>query len=201
MSNRSRRHLIKGALAGAASISLFARSSFALNDQEASELISRAVQEITSAINSQASDAAVIAEFEAIFKRYADVTTIARTTLGPDARRASSAQLRAYSDAFSGYLARKYGRQFRQFEGGRVTVEGTRPVRSFFEVRAVARLRDRSSFPLTFLVSDRSGKDLFFDMQFEGVSLLRSERTEIGSMLDRHRGDIDLLIQDLRSAG
>jgi len=50
-------------------------------------------------------------------------------------------------------------------------------------------------------VSDRSGQDLFFDMVIEGISLRLSERTEIGAMLDRRRGDIDGLIQDLRSAG
>ena len=52
---------------------------------------------------------------------------------------------------------------------------------------------------MTFLVSGQSSR--FFDMLIEGVSLLKSERTEIGSMLDRRKGDINALISDLRKAG
>lgn len=50
-------------------------------------------------------------------------------------------------------------------------------------------------------MSDRSGRDLFFDMVIEGVSLRLSERTEIGAMLDRNGGNIDALIADVKRAG
>ena len=50
-------------------------------------------------------------------------------------------------------------------------------------------------------MSDRSGRDLFFDMIIEGISLRLTERTEIGSMLDRRKGDIDALIGDLKQSG
>jgi phospholipid transport system substrate-binding protein len=38
-------------------------------------------------------------------------------------------------------------------------------------------------------------------MVIEGISLRLSEKTEIGAMLDRNRGDIDGLVRDLRAAG
>ncbi|WP_289080049.1 ABC transporter substrate-binding protein, partial [uncultured Sulfitobacter sp.] len=60
-----------------------------------------------------------------------------------------------------------------------------------------AYLRGEAPFEVKFLVSDRSGKDLFFDMVIEGISMRLSERTEIGAMLDQRRGDIDALIADL----
>ncbi len=140
-------------------------------------------------------------DFEAIFRRYADVPTIARSALGPEARSASQAQLDAFADAFTGYLSRKYGKRFREFIGGTITVRSARPLKSFFEVQATADLQGQAPFAVTFLVSDRSGRDLFFDLLIEGISLLKTERTEVGAMLDRRRGNIDLLIQDLRSAG
>jgi phospholipid transport system substrate-binding protein len=65
----------------------------------------------------------------------------------------------------------------------------------------MAYLRGESPFEVNFLVSDRSGKDLFFDMIIEGISLRLSERTEIGAMLDRRNGDINALIEDLNKAG
>jgi phospholipid transport system substrate-binding protein len=38
-------------------------------------------------------------------------------------------------------------------------------------------------------------------MFIEGISLLKAERTEIGAMLDRRKGDIDAMIADLKRAG
>ncbi len=65
----------------------------------------------------------------------------------------------------------------------------------------IADLRGEPPFEVTFLVSDRSGGNRFFDLLIEGISLLRTERTEIGAMLDRRGGDLDALVADLRRAG
>ncbi len=75
------------------------------------------------------------------------------------------------------------------------------PIKTWHEVRSTAYLRGEAPFELKFLISDRSGRDLFFDMVIEGISLRLSEKTEIGAMLDRNRGDIDGLVRDLRAAG
>ena len=131
----------------------------------------------------------------------ADVPTIARSALGPPARTASAAQMRAFNDAFTGYISRKYGKRFREFIGGRIEVKDARALKSFHEVRAVAVLKGQAPFAVSFMVSDRSGSDKFFDLLIEGISLLKSEKAEIGAMLDRRRGNIDALIADLRSAG
>ena len=80
-------------------------------------------------------------------------------------------------------------------------MQGVRQVKSWHEVKSIVHLRGQAPFDVLFLVSDRSGRDLFFDMVIEGVSLRLSERTEIGAMLDRRQGNIDALIQDLRQAG
>jgi phospholipid transport system substrate-binding protein len=58
-------------------------------------------------------------------------------------------------------------------------------------------LRGSAPFEVTFLVSSKSGKDLFFNMFIEGVNLLLTERTEIGALLDRNGGKIDKMIADL----
>jgi phospholipid transport system substrate-binding protein len=178
-----------------------ARPAAALTAEQAAALIQGATADINAVINSGRGEAAMYGDFERIFARYADVPTIARSALGPDARRASRAQLRAFTEAFQGYMARKYGRRFREFIGGQVLVRDARPVQSFVEVNATADLRGQAPFAVTFLVSDRSGQARFFDLLIEGISLLRTERTEIGAMLDRRGGDIDALISDLRRTG
>ena len=196
----SRRHLIATALAAAGAAAL-PRPAAALTDAKARTLIDKVVAEINAVINSGKSEAAMIRDFEGIFSRYADVNIIARSTLGPASRRASDAQMRAFIDAFRGYMARKYGKQFRDFIGGRIEVEGVREVKSWHEVQTTVYLRGEAPFEVLCLVSDRSGRDLFFDIVTEGVSLRLSERTEIGAMLDANKGSIDGLVKDLRRAG
>ncbi len=137
-------------------------------------------------------------EFEKLFVRYADVPTIARSALGAAARSASDGQMKAFTKAFQGYISRKYGRRFREFIGGKIEVNDARPVKSYFEVISTAYLKGESPFEVRWHVSDKAGKSLFFNIIIEGVNMLASERAEVGAMLDKRKGDIDALIEDLK---
>lgn len=170
----------------------------ALNEAAASSLINKLVGDINKAIESGKGEAAMFRDFEKIFARYSDTSYIAAYTMGVDARRASASQKKAYSKAFQAYIARKYGSRFREFIGGRLEVTGVKKVKKWYEVSCVAYLRGESPFEVTFQVSDRSGKNLFFNMYIEGVNLLLTERTEIGAIIDRNGGDIDKMIAELK---
>lgn len=198
---RMTRRRLMGAVIAVFSFASLPRTALALTDAGARNLIDKVVSDINNVIASGQSQSGMIREFERIFSRYADVNIIARSTLGADSNRVSAGQMRSFTDAFRGYIARKYGKRFREFIGGRIEVEGVRQVKSWHEVRSTVHLRGRSPFEVLFLVSDRSGRELFFDMIIEGVSLRLSERTEIGAMLDRRQGNIDALIADLKQAG
>ena len=175
--------------------------ALALTEAASKALVDKIVGEINRVIASGKSESAMIGEFERIFARYADVPIIARSALGADSRRASQAQLRAFSGAFQGYVARKYGKRFREFIGGEIQVLGVRKTKNYHEVDATVFLRGESPFEVLFLVYERGGKNLFFDMVIEGVSMRIVERTEIGSMLDANNGDIDRLINAVQRAG
>ncbi len=187
------------ALAGAAAMALPLPAA-ALNVAEARSLIDSAVADVNRIINSGKPETAMYADFERLFVKYADVPVIARSALGPAARQASSAQMQAFTKAFQGYLSRKYGRRFREFIGGQIEVVDAKPLKSYFEVISVAKLKGEAPFDLRWHVSDKSGRNLFFNIIIEGVNMLASERTEIGAMLDKRRGDIDALIADLKAA-
>ncbi len=193
-----RRAVLTSALAGAA-LTALPIPAFALTESQARGLVDKLVSEINRVIASGKSESAMVREFEKIFVRYADVPIMARYALGTDARRASRAQLSAFTKAFQAYISNKYGRRFREFVGGKVIVKGSRKIKPGYEIRAIADLQGQAPFEVTFLVSDKSGKNLFFNMFIEGVNLLLTERTEIGAMLDRRKGNIDQLIADLRA--
>lgn len=195
-----RRAFLSTALAGA-TVPFLPRAALALNASQAQSLVQAAVDDVNRAISSGSGEAAVLREMERIFRTYADVPTIARSVLGPPARSASAAQMRAFTEAFQDYFSVKYGRRFREFIGGTVQVNSTRAVRSFFEVITTVNLRNESPFELRWLVSDGSGRPLFFNLIIGGVNLMISERTEIGAMLEARGGNIDALTQHLQTLG
>jgi len=196
----SRRRLI-GSMSAAAGIAALPRSALALNPGLARSMVDKLVADINRVIDSGKSESGMYREFERIFKAYSDTSYIAAYALGVDGRRASSAQKRAFTEAFTGYISRKYGKRFREFIGGKLVVEEVRKIKNFLEIRTTAYLRGESPFDVSFHVSDRTGRELFFNIYIEGVNMLLTERTEIGSMLDSRRGDIDKLIADLKRAG
>lgn len=184
-----------------AAIGMAAMPAFALNTAEAESLIDRVVERINGVINSGKTESSMYGEFEQIFGEFGDLNYIAYKTLGPPARSASKAQMKSYTKAFQGYMARKYGKRFREFIGGRLEVEKVKKVKTWYEVSTTAYLRGEAPFDVTFLVSDRTGSDKFFNLYIEGVNMLLTERTEIGAMLDKRKGNLDKLIADLPSAG
>ncbi|QDC11422.1 ABC transporter substrate-binding protein [Oceanicola sp. D3] len=198
--NLTRRNVLTGAAALTASALALPRGAMALSSGASQQLVTAAVNDINKVIASGKSERAMYGDFQRIFVRYSDLNYISFYSLGSAARGASKAQMRAYTQAFSGYVSRKYGRRFREFIGGKIEVKGARPVKNWIEVDTVAILRGSAPFDVTFFVSDKSGKHKFFNLFIADVNMLLTERTEIGAMLDRRGGNIDALIQDLKRA-
>ncbi len=196
-----RRRAVLSSLLAGATLPFLPRPAQALTAGQARALVEAAVADVNRVIGAGGSEAVVLPEMERIFRTYADVPTIARSVLGPPARSASRAQMRAFTEAFQDYFSAKYGRRFREFIGGSIAVNDARPVRSFFEVITTVNMRNEAPFELRWLVSDGSGRPLFFNLIIAGVNLMISERTEIGAMLEARGGNIDALTQHLRTLG
>jgi phospholipid transport system substrate-binding protein len=195
----SRRRFAAGLALGTVAFALPMRAA-ALTVDQARAMIDQMVGDINAVIGSGKSESAMISDFERIFVKYADVPAIARSALGPAAKQASKAQMSAFTKAFQGYISRKYGRRFREFIGGSVEVTGAKPLKSYFEVISVAKLKGESPFEVRWHVSDKSGSLKFFNLIIEGVNMLASERAELGAMLDKNKGNIDALTTALKTA-
>jgi len=198
--NPNRRTVMLG-LAASTALLPMTTPAHAMSEGRASSHVQKLVAAINKVITSGKSEARMIKEFEKIFVKYSDVKYLASYALGVEGRRASAAQKRSFAKVFQGYIARKYGKRFREFIGGRLEVQSAKTVKSHIEVKAMAYLKGQSPFDVTFFVSDKSGKPLFYNMYIEGINMLLTERTEIGAMLDKRRGNIDQLIKDLKTAG
>jgi phospholipid transport system substrate-binding protein len=198
----SRRRAMLAVGAGALAIATMRPADLtAQSPNAAAALVNRVTADVIGVINSGSGESAMLREFERIFRDYADMPTIAATVLGPQARSTSASDMGAFRQAFQGYMARKYGRRFREFIGGQIDVTGTRQTERFVEVRSQVRIPGSAPFVIDWRVWDRSGRPLFIDIIIEGVSLVRTESTEIRTMLDARGGSVSRLASDLRALG
>lgn len=198
LSKISRRGFAALGLGGLA-LAALPQSALALTVDQARALIDKLIGEINGVINSGKSEADMFVSFEGIFTRYADVTYIGLSALGPAGRSASAGQKQAFIAAFKRYISVKYGRRFREFIGGKIEVTDAHPLKNFYEVVSVAKLSGQNPFEVRWQVFDKSGQVRFFNLIIEGVNMLASERSEIGAMLDKAGGNIDKLIAQLKT--
>ncbi len=194
----SRRAFGAGLVAGTGFLA-FALPVRALTVDQAKALIDKAIGEVNTTINSGRTEQQMYGDFARIFATYADVATIARSALGTASKSATAAQMATFTQAYQGYISRKYGRRFREFIGGKIEVTDAKPYKSYYEVISTATLQGQPPFDLRWWVGDKSGKLLFFNIIIEGVNMLASERTEVGSILDKNGGDMDKLITALNA--
>lgn len=188
----------RSVLAAFAALPVLSLPALALSKDQAIDLVEKMSADIVKTINSGKSDSTMFREFERLMDRYADMTVIAYSSLGPAARSASSSEMRSYTAAYKSYVSRKYGVRFKEFIGGTIEVRGAKELSKEVQVQARALVKGQAPIAVDFRTSDRSGAPKVFDVVIEGISLLATERTEIGALLDRQGGSIAKLTAELK---
>lgn len=201
ISNFTNRRVFLGGMTTSVALAAFSTAAFALTKQEAESIIQRLSNDIFEVINSGKPRNAMYRDFDRVLGKYAAINAIARTVLGPPWRSATPAQQSAYIKAFRGYLSRKYGKRFREFIGSEIKVVSAKKVKSGVLVKSIVKFQGSAPFTVDWQVFERNGKQQMFDLYIEGISMIKSEREEVGSMLDRSGGKIDKLIVKLNAAG
>ncbi len=197
----SRRTVLAGITALSAALAMPQASTAATTDQ-AVGLVNKIVGELLQVVKGSQSEAQALRRFEQIFVSYGDVPVIARSVLGQPWRSTTSAQQSAFVTAFRGYLARKYGKQFREFRDASVRVTGAvdRGDKGIV-VSSQMTYGGRPPIAVDWQVSDRSGQLKMFNLFIEGVSMLSTERNEVRALLEANRNNVDALIADLQRRG
>lgn len=195
----SRRAVIAGAFAWPAIVLVPGPARAAATDR-AEALVRKLSAELIAMINSGRSEAQLYREFEALLARYGDMPVVAASALGPAWRDTPQAQRQAFVAAFQTYLARKYGRQFRDYRDARIEIMRARDAgRSGVLVETTAVRPGQPGISVDWQVSERGGSPKVVNLIIEGVSMLTNERAEVGAMLEAERGDVGRLIARMRA--
>ncbi len=196
----SRRFLLATGLAAVLNASVFLGPARADASARAQDLVAALSQEMMALLRGGRSDAQLVADFERILSRYGDMQIVAASVLGPPWRGASSAQKQAFTTAFQGYLARKYGKQFRDYDDASVAIRRARDGgKSGVLVETAITRTGRQPFAVEWQVSERSGAPRVVNLIIEGVSLLTNERAEVGALLEASGGNVDRLISTMNA--
>jgi phospholipid transport system substrate-binding protein len=185
--------------------SLMPSLSHALSKEAALEHVRMTLEEIAAVVNTPGDTQSKASQLLEIMERRAAMPRIARFAAGIAWREMSDDQQTRFVTAFgkflSGFLAGRFqeyagaGPSGETFELGRVIDAG----RKGMLVKTTILRTGEAPVVVEWLVSDRPGRIVIADIVIEGISMLITEREEIGSMLEARGGDIEKLIADLSS--
>jgi phospholipid transport system substrate-binding protein len=133
-----------------------------------------------------------------------DLTLLARMTMGRHWRRANARQREAFVETFGHYLLRSFAIRLKRYAGSDLSaardsfsITGARDVGKN-DVIVQSRITPPSGTPLRvdWRLRSQSGRLVIIDLVVEGVSLLVTQRSEFGAVLER--AGIDGLITELQ---
>ncbi len=190
--------LVSMAAAGVvAAMGLPARAA-ATDDAQA--LVTQLSADLTRIVNSGKGEPAVYGDFEKLLAKYGDMPAVAASVLGPPWRTASAAQKQAFVAAFQAYLARKYGKQFRDWKNATISVTGAKDGgKAGVLVNSKVNRPGQDAVAVDWQISARSGAPKVVNLIIEGVSMLANERVEIAAVLESQKGSLDGLIGALKA--
>ncbi len=200
-----RNFLNRTALAVAAGLTagLAPSLSQALSEDEATAHVQGTIDEIVALVESPGDTASKAPRLLAIMERRAAMPQIARFAAGLAWRGMDEAQQARYVAAFGTFLSGIYTGMFQKYAGNRQSGEAFKlgrvidAGRKGMLVRTSIIRTGEAPVVVEWLVTDRPGRVVIADIVIEGVSMLVSEREEIGSMLEVRGGNVELLIADL----
>ncbi|MGF1445630.1 MAG: phospholipid-binding protein MlaC [Pikeienuella sp.] len=176
----------------------FLRPAWALTPDDARGHVRAAIDEVLALAAQPGAPAQKAGPLQALLERYAAMDAIARFAAGLAWREMSPDQQTRYTEAFKSFISKVYARRFTEYSGQSVTVTGVEDA-GRRGLRVLSRVSQTEAAPIAvaWMVTDRPGRVLISDIIIEEVSLIVTQREEIGAMLSSRGGDVERLISDL----
>jgi phospholipid transport system substrate-binding protein len=142
-------------------------------------------------------------EFRVLFDEGFDVPTIAHFVLGRYGRQASAAQRAAFAKVFQEVIVQRFlplfsGTTREFFVIARIQQDRKRPHIHTVTTKVIVDRSKGTTSDVLWRLGQREETFKILDVVVEGVSMAISLRSEYGSVLKQHRGDLDQLIAMLR---
>lgn len=176
--------------------------ALALGENEASQHVRQSIEELLDLARSPGEAEAKAPRLLDIIERRAAMPQIARFAAGANWRIMNEDQQARYVAAFGKFLSGVYARRFQEYSettaGEAFTMDGVIDAgRKGMLVKTSITRQGAAPVLVEWLVSDQPGRVVIADIVIEGISLLITQREEIGAMLEARGGNVEKLISDL----
>lgn len=147
----------------------------------------------------QLADKEKLAKLEMLFVEVVDVNWVGRFVLGRHWRALDEEKRMAYLNAYEVFLIKHYTSRFAEYSGETFTIEHTEQRRTGeYMVRMnIQRPRGQEPVIVDYMLRENGSSFKVFDIVVEGVSLISTQRSEFGSVVERK--GIDSLIDALET--
>jgi len=130
-----------------------------------------------------------------------DMNLISKFVLSKYWNAASQEQRDVYVKAFEEYFISSYANKLDQYSGEKIVIVSSDAAKKFVIVKSniVRDGADTLKIELDWRLLTRDGQTKIIDLSIEGISLIVAQREEFQSYLSNNDGDLDALINKLRS--
>lgn len=182
-----------------------AASAATRQEREAGAFVERLVGHILQVISAGHHGGSQERRLMAAIESQTDLSLLARMTMGRNWRRATPQQRDLYVDVFGRYLLLSFTSRLRRYAGtnlgtvrDRFAIVGTQPTgKNDIIVRSQIYPPSGASLQVDWRLRSKGDRLFIIDLVVEGVSLLVTQRSEFGSVVERI--GIEGLIGELRS--
>lgn len=188
-----------------AALGLTPMQSHALSDSEASDYVRTTIDEVLALVESAGDSVSKATRLRSIMEQRAAMDQIARFAAGTAWKDMNPDQQARFTGAFGKYLSVIYAARFQEYAGAPGSADPYEMAgvidagRKGLVVKTLIRRPGEAPVNVDWLVTDRPGRVVIADIVIEGVSMLVTQREEIGGMLEARSGDLEKLIADLDS--
>ncbi|MEM1398644.1 MAG: ABC transporter substrate-binding protein [Pseudomonadota bacterium] len=148
--------------------------------------------------DSSLSEDQIVEGLATLIREGVNIPLVAQLAAGRYWRVAEEAQQASYLDLFEQYLIATYTRRFDQYSGESFTVLGSQPVGKE-DMLVVTQIEGGGSAPakVGWRLRDRGDGPKIIDVDFAGVTMLKTQRDEFAAVIERGGGKFDALISAL----
>ena len=141
-----------------------------------------------------------ISDMLSLFDESVDVLFVSRAVLGPSWKTSTRAERRHFSSALKYYMAKKYGKQFGDFNSGNLRIENVKSQGSKgYLIDSKIITGNSKSFDISWQVVTHETDLKLINIKFEGISMIHTERAEIRNLLRSLFGSVPTLIKELEN--
>ena len=137
-------------------------------------------------------------QFRVLLNSYFDINGIGKWALGRYWRKTSKSERSEYLVLFENLIVNTYANRFSQYTKEKLTVKGSSSRGKFALVKSQINGGKEKPIRIEWRVIFPDGNYKIFDIVVEGVSMVRTQRSEFSSVIRRNGGKISVLLAALR---